>query len=60
MGRRPAQRAQGALRLSVGYGTSPEDLETAAGRIIAAYRQQPAASTHCDGATVAQVPNNLR
>ena len=40
MGRRPAQRAQGALRLSVGYGTSPEDIPAAAGRIVAAYRQQ--------------------
>lgn len=38
-----AQQAHGALRLSLGYGTTAQDIETAAGRIIAAYRQQLAA-----------------
>lgn len=41
-----AQQAYGALRLSLGYGTTAEDIATAAGRIIAAYRQQLAACPH--------------
>lgn len=41
-----AQQAYGALRLSLGYGTSPDDIETAAGRIVAAYRRHLAACRH--------------
>jgi len=43
-----AQQAYGALRLSLGYGTSPDDIETAARRIIAAYRQQLEACRHAN------------
>lgn len=54
-----AQQAYGALRLSLGYGTHPHDIETAAGLIVAAYRRQLAALFDRDGAPVTQVPNNL-
>ncbi len=41
-----AQQAYGALRLSLGYGTRPDDIKTAGGHIIAAHRPQLVACRH--------------